>query len=186
MPLDPKTVLKDLKEIHPRPSQVCNCDDIGFDPNWSWIKVVCTYNLFTGQHIWKSQTGERDPFWCTALIFTRDDGQCFMPPMIPHQAANYTQDLHWNLPSDWLVRSTPSGYMDRDVWINSISLFSRTYGSSKMNFQFLFFDGHDSHFDDRATHILWSHQISPFILKAGNSTNDQPNDNGPNLILKRY
>ena len=55
-----------------------------------------------------------------------------------------------------------------------------------MNPQVLFFDGHDSHFDDRAIHILRSHHISPFILKAGDSTNDQPNDNGPNCMLKRY
>ena len=55
-----------------------------------------------------------------------------------------------------------------------------------MNPQVLFFGGHDSHFDDRATHILQSYHTSPFILKAGDSTNDQPNENGPNLKLKRY
>ena len=76
--------------------------------------------------------------------------------------------------------------MDRDGWMKAISLFSSTCGSSKMNPQVLFFDGHDSHFGDRATHILCSHHISPFILKAGDSTNDQSNDNGPNLKLKRY
>ena len=54
-----------------------------------------------------------------------------------------------------------------------------------MNPQVLFFDVHDSHFNDRATHLLQYHHISPFILKAGNSKNDQPNDNGPNLKLKR-
>ena len=42
MPLDPKTVPKDLKEIQPHLSQVWNCDEIGFDPNGSWIRVVCT------------------------------------------------------------------------------------------------------------------------------------------------
>ena len=77
-----------------------------------------------------------------------------MSPMIVRQAENYTQDLHWNLPSDWLVHNTPSGYMDRDGWMKAMSLFSRTCGASKMNPQVLFFDGHDSHFDDRATHIL--------------------------------
>ena len=105
--------------------------------------------------------------------------------MIVHQAENYTQDLHWNLPGDWLVHCTPSGYMDRDGWMKAMSLFSRTCGSSKMNPQVLFFDGHDSHLDDRATHILRSHHISPFILKAGDSTNDQPNYNGAILKLKR-
>ena len=114
MPLDLKSVSEDLKEIQPRPSQFWNCDEIRFDPNGSWIKVICTYKFFTGQRIWKYQTGERAPFCCTALIVTRSDGQCSMPPMIVHQAANYTQDLHWNLPSDWLVHNMPSGYMDRD------------------------------------------------------------------------
>ena len=106
--------------------------------------------------------------------------------MIVHQAENYTQDLHLNPPSDWLVHNTPSGYMDRYVWIKATSIFSRTCGASKLNSQVLFFDGHNSHFDKRATHLLRSHHISSFILKAGDSDNDQPNDNGPNLKLKRY
>ena len=76
--------------------------------------------------------------------------------------------------------------MDRNGWMKAMSLFSSTCGSSKMNPQVLFFDVHDSHFDDRSTHILLSHHISLFILKAGDSTNDQPNDNGPNCMLKRY
>ena len=137
-----------------------------------------------GKRIWKSQTGERAPFWCTALIFTRANDQCFVPHMIFHQAENYTQDIHWNLPSDWLVHNTSPVYMDRDVWMKAISLFSRTCGYSKLNPQVLFFDVHDSHFNDRVTHLLRSHHVSPFILKAGDSKNDQPNDNGPNLKLK--
>ena len=54
MPLDPKTVPKYLKEIQPHPSQVWNFDEIGFDPNGSRLRVVYTYNLFMGKHIWKS------------------------------------------------------------------------------------------------------------------------------------
>ena len=70
--------------------------------------------------------------------------------------------------------------------MKAMSLFSRTCVYGKMNPQVLFFDGHYSHFNDRATHILQSHHISTFILKAGDSTNDQPNDNGTNLKLKIY
>ena len=36
MPLDPTTVTtvpEDLEDIQPRPYQVWNCDEIGFDPN---------------------------------------------------------------------------------------------------------------------------------------------------------
>ena len=35
MPLDSKTVPKDLKKIQPCPSQVWNFDEIGFNPNGS-------------------------------------------------------------------------------------------------------------------------------------------------------
>ena len=86
MPLDTRIVTEDLKEIQPRPYQVCNFDEIGFDPNGSWLIVVCTYKFITGKHIWKYQTGEISPFWCTALIFTRAYGQFFVPPVIIHQA----------------------------------------------------------------------------------------------------
>ena len=120
------------------------------------------------------------------MIFTRDDGQCSMPPMIVHQAENYTKNIHCNLPSDWIVHNKPSGYMDRYGWMKAMSLFSRTCGTSKMNPHILFFDGHDSNLDDSSTYILQSHHISPFILKAGYSTNKQPNDNGTKLKLKRY
>ena len=71
-------------------------------------------------------------------------------------------------------------------WMKAISLFSRTCVASKINPHVLFFDGHDSHFDDKATHLSRSHNISLFILKAGDYTNDHKNDNGPNLKLKRY
>ena len=70
--------------------------------------------------------------------------------------------------------------------MKSMSLFSRTCVASNINPQVLFFDGHDSRFDKKAKHLLRSHHISPFILKAGDSTNGRPNDNGPNLKLKRY
>ena len=109
-----------------------------------------------------------------------------MPSMIVHKAVNYTQDLHCNLRSDWLVQNMALGYMDRDGWMKAMRIFSRTCGYSNMNPQVLFFDNHDSHVADRHTHILQSHHISSFILKAVDSTNDQSNDNSPNLKLNRY
>ena len=54
MNLEPKTVPKDLKEIQPCPSQVWDCDEIGFDPNGSWLRLIYTYKFFTWKRIWKS------------------------------------------------------------------------------------------------------------------------------------
>ena len=109
-----------------------------------------------------------------------------MTPVIIHKAENYTQDLHWNLPSDWLFHNTALGYMDMYGWMKAMSIFSRNYGTSKLNPQVLLFDLLNSHSNERATHLLLSYHISPFILKAGDSNNDQTNDNGTKLKLNRY
>ena len=136
MTLDPTTVTtapEYLKYIQPRPSQVCNCGKIGFDTSGSWRKVVYAYRFFTGDRIWRTQTGERAPFCFTDLIFTRYGVQCFMPPVIVHQASNYTQDLHYNIPKDWVVHNTPSGYMDRDGWMKGMMNLKTFCGSKKLN-----------------------------------------------------
>ena len=80
-----KIVPPDLHKIQPRATQLWNFDEIGFDPNGKWRKVVCTYKYFQGEIMWKVQTGERAPLLCTLLVFTRADGQCFMTPVIVHQ-----------------------------------------------------------------------------------------------------
>ena len=134
--------------------------------------------------MWKGQTGERAPFWCILLVFTRADGQCFMYPVIVHQAKEYSQYLHHNIPLDWIVHHTSSGYMDRHGWLKAMTQLSNICGASPVNNQILFFDGQDSHFNDRARTKMQSKNIQPFILKAGDSINNQPNNNGPNSKLK--
>ena len=61
---------------------------------------------------------------------------------------------------------------------------SNICGSSPVKNWVLFFDGHDSHFEDRALTQMQIKKIKPFILKAGDSINDKPNDNRPNSKLK--
>ena len=56
--------------------------------------------------------------------------------------------------------------------------------SSTLNPQVLFYDCHNSHFDDRASDILRKHNIQSVILKTGDYAHGQPNDNGPNMKLK--
>ena len=62
--------------------------------------------------------------------------------------------------------------------------FSNICGASPANNQILFFDGHDSHFENRALTQMQSKNIQPFILKAGDSINEQINENGPKSKLK--
>ena len=89
-----------------------------------------------------------------------------------------------NVPGNWISHATPSGYMDRDGWFKTINNFTKLCGSSKSNPQYLFFDGHDSHWDADALDVLHRRSVYSFFLKAGDSENDQPNDNGPNAGLK--
>ena len=67
--------------------------------------------------------------------------------------------------------------MDRDGWMKAMVNFKTVFGSNKLNPQVLFYYGHEIHFDEM--NILHSNHIKPFILKACDSGNDQPNDNGP-------
>ena len=145
--------------------------------------MVCTNKFFTSYRVWRTYTGERSQFWCTALIFTRSDGQCFIPPVVGHQITHYTQDLHYNIPSDWDVHNSPSGYIDHDGWHKSMSHFSYMYFFSHLNPQLLLSGVHDIHFDDRALHIFCRHHIQYFILKACDYVHDQPNYDIPNMKL---
>ena len=62
--------------------------------------------------------------------------------------------------------------------------FKTVCEENKLNPRVLFYDGHESHFDNRSTHILFFDHIKPLFLKLGDSGNYHPNDNRPNLKLK--
>ena len=163
-------VPSDLNEIQPRGTQVWNCDEVGFDPNGRWNKVICTSKFFQGERMWKMQNEERAPLWCTLLVFTRGDGQCFVPPIILHQSKEYSQDIHFNLPLYCTVHHTPSGYMNRYSWIKSMTQISNICGASPVINQILFFGGRDIQFDNCALKQIKCRNIQPFVLKIGDKT----------------
>ena len=158
----------DLNDIQTRATQVWNCDEIGFYPNGRWNKVICTYNLFKGEWMWKLQTGEKSLFWCTLLVFNPSDGKCFMPPIIVHQAKKYYQNIHFNIPLECIVHHPPSRYMDIYRWIKAMAQFSNTCGAYPVKNQTLFFGGNDSNFDERTIRHMECQNIQSFVLKSGN------------------
>ena len=155
-----------------------NCNEIGFYLNRIWYKILFTYNLFTGYRIWRTQTGERSPFWCTELIFTCTDGHSLTPPFLIHQSTHYTQDIYSNIPSYWVVHNSPSGCMDYDGCLKSISHFTSMCFYSPLNNQVIFYDVHESHFYYREFNILQSHHFQFFFLNSGESVHSHPNNNG--------
>ena len=71
-----------------------------------------------------------------------------MPPIILHKAKDYSQDIHYDVPLDWIVHHTTSGYMDRDGWIKSMTQISNVCGTYPVNNEILLFYGHGIHFND--------------------------------------
>ena len=74
--------------------------------------------------------------------------------------------------------------MDRDGWFKVINMFQYLSGAHAGNKQILYFDGHVSHCDANAMDLMAANHVQPFILKAGDSKNNQPNNNGSNAKLK--
>ena len=62
--------------------------------------------------------------------------------------------------------------------------FSNICGTYPVNNQILLFDGNDNHFNDGALRRMVYKNIQSFVIKSGDSINDQPNYNGPNDELK--
>ena len=145
--------------------------------------MVCGYKFFTGDRLWRTHTGEIAPLWWTTLIFTHNYEHFFIPPVVVHQRTHYTQDLHYNIPSDQVIHNSLSGYMDCDGWHKSMSNFPSNCCYFPLNPQILFYDVHDIHLDDRSLDILIKHKIQLFILKAGDYVHDHPNDKIPNMKL---
>ena len=73
--------------------------------------------------------------------------------------------------------------MDRDGWLKAMPKFYNICGASPVKNHILFFDGNDSHFDNRTLKKMQSKNIHPFKLKKGDSINDQHNNNSPNSRL---
>ena len=82
-----------------------------------------------------------------------------------HQAKDYSQVIHHNIPLEWTVHPTPSGYMDRYGWRKVMTQFSNIYGASPVNNQIIFFNGHDSHFNDWYPKIMQRKTSRPSYLK---------------------
>ena len=149
-------------------------------------KIICTYKFFMDDRAWRTHTGERVPLWCTGIIFTCTDGKCSIPPFQVHHINHYIQYINCNIPSDWVVRNSPSGYIYHDGWLKSMSHFSSMCFSYPLDTQVLLYYFYASHFDDRMLNILWSHCIQSLILNSGNYVHNQKNYNGTNLKLDYF
>ena len=126
--------------------------------------MLCIFKLFTGDRMWGIQTGERAPLWRTSLIFTRADRELFTPPIMVHQITHYSQYIHYNTPSYWLVHISPLGYIYCDVCFRDHSHLYFICCSYNLNPQVLFYDSHHSYFGYRILKILQNHHTQYLSL----------------------
>ena len=100
-PRQPTRVPPYFQDIQHFPSQVWNFDEILFDMNVIWCKMVWTYKLFMGDKVCRSHTCEKSPFCCTAFICTCVNEQCFFSPVwvqqSTHSITRYTVILWYKI-----------------------------------------------------------------------------------------
>ena len=116
---------------------------------------------------------------CLTLAY----GKLSMTPIIVHQSKEYSQGIHFNIPMDRKVHHKQCGYMDRDRCHKVMTQLYSVCGTYPVNSQIIFLDIHDSNFEDLALRNMKCRKIQPFVSKEGDSINDQPYDNGPNVKL---
>lgn len=170
----------------PGAHQVWNVDEMGLPPNGDGY--AATFTLGHGAlRGFRSVYGEKSPYWASILFASRADGQLHIPPTVVHQGASTTTlplSFAKNLMDDGVIHASPSGYMDQDGFRKFAVHFVAFSGAKPGNFQYLYLDGHESHWDSEALAYLLNNSVRPMFLKSNDSINDQPNDNGMNSRLR--
>jgi hypothetical protein len=126
----------------------------------------------------------------TIAFSARADGNLIIPPMIVHEGGDAKSismpaGFAVNLLLDWIAIASPSRYNYRDGIKPWAMRFVELSGASKDNWQYLFMDAHDFHWDPQVLAYLLRIFVRPMFLRSNNSTADQPFDMGCNALLSR-
>ena len=126
--------------------------------------MLFTCKFFTGDRLWRTHTLEIALFWCTTLIFAHTDGQCFVTPVVVNQSTRYTQEIHYNITSDWVFHNSPSVNVDHYGWHKSMAHFSSMCCSSHLTPQVIFYDSHNNYFYYMSLNKLHRHIIKIVVM----------------------
>ena len=160
-----------LSAAEPDSDQAWNANEVGFDRKGRWQRVLTSSKE---QRLFPTTTGEKASLWVTTWLWTRADGRCciHVHPSLVRQGSQLSKFQALGLPSDWIVHGTPSGYQDRDGFLKVCTEFVEYCGHKRP--QYVFMDGHDSHFDSEALDLLASKHVNVFFLKLNNNEEGQP------------
>ena len=178
----------------PEPHQLLNADEVGFDPEGKFSKILAFRAHRKSQVL---RCSEHALFWTSAVIFSCADGTLNIPPFVVHQGAEDSVslmstaigddvdadgNLAKQLPTTWGVAQSPSGYVVTGIWRRACAHLIDSLPARRPFF--LYMDGYAAHFDEFALNLLVAARIYIIFLRSQNSENDQPNDNGLNAMLK--
>ena len=173
----------------PHASQIWNGDEKGFSTN---SEFPPSFSLGGPVRSFTTVNGEKSKFWTTMLYWIRGDGEIPVPPHIVHEGGTETTipaTFIQYIPDDWSVCNTKSGYMDRPAFthcMESLVNYINKRDGNNNEHQFVFLDGHDSHFSHQALEYAEKNNVHIFFLKSNDSINDQPADMGPNAMLHSH
>ena len=143
----------------PEPQFKLGGDEIGISHKGTWPVVITVKERdekgrVVPKEVLRVSTGEHNNFWCSMFIVTRADGTAPIPPVVIHQAKERTVAHLHAIPSDWLVLTSPSGYMTKELYPAVIAHCLKYMPKVGNNVYYWFQDGHDSHFSAQAMEWL--------------------------------
>lgn len=174
----------------PPTNQKWNGDEKGFTTNSKFPPSFSMLNNIVRNFTIVS--GEKSTFWTTMFYWICGDGEVPVAPIVVHQGGSDTEmpaKFLYGLPENWSVHNTSSGYMDKSgfyICVEALVLHIRNRDGNNDQHQFVFLDGHDSHWDVSALELAEENNIHIFFLKSNDSINDQPADMGANAMLEKY
>jgi len=84
------------------------------------------------------------------------------------------------------VTSNPAGYNDQTIYDHFANNFVVATHASETNPQFLFEDSHNSHMNGETMEKMLENNVHRHFFVSNNSTDDQPQDMGPNSSFAKY
>jgi len=183
----------------PLAENVFNLDEIGFDPHGRILGVYSLRNTAEKkeERAFILQSDEHAPFWVSVILTACANGD-LLAPIIIHKGGSEGSmpgNFVMNLPNEYRVTATKSGYSDHDSFKIAGSVISKYLSdkivgnddglsSQRNGSSILYLDGHDSHFDLETHQYFLQENVYCRFLKANDSINDQPLDNGINSVIR--
>jgi hypothetical protein len=131
------------------------------------------------------QPGNRE--WVTVIQAINAEGRAIDPFIVvasQYHLANWYRES--NLPGDWVITTTPNGWIDNEAGLEWLKHFDRcTANRSVGSYRLLILDGHESHHSTDFEIYCEEHNIITLCMPPHSSHLLQPLDVGCFGLLKK-